>query len=100
MHIVCMKRMNVVLDEELVDEVRRESGERTYSAALTKELEEFVRIARLTRAIQEMRDTKDFFRPGYLEKIRPNSWAAIEMRRAAEKKTKPRKKVARGRRAR
>ena len=38
-----MKRTNLVLDEKLLDEVVRLSGERTFSAAVTRALEEYVR---------------------------------------------------------
>ena len=42
MHTVCMKRTNVVLDESLLDEAVRVSGERTYSAAINRALKDFV----------------------------------------------------------
>ena len=38
-----MKRTSLVLDEELLSEVVRLSGERTLSAAVTRALEEYVR---------------------------------------------------------
>lgn len=41
-----MKRTNVVLDEELLEEAVRISGERTYSRTITRALEEMVRRAR------------------------------------------------------
>jgi hypothetical protein len=41
-----MKRTNLVLREELLDEVVRVSGERTYSKAVERAMEEFVRRAR------------------------------------------------------
>jgi hypothetical protein len=47
-----------------------------------KPLSEVVRIARLTRGIQAMKNMSDVFWPNYLEEIRPNSWAAIEKRNA------------------
>jgi Arc/MetJ family transcription regulator len=40
-----MKRTNVVLDERVLDEARRLSGEKTYSAAIMRALTEFVRRA-------------------------------------------------------
>jgi len=45
-HTVCMKRTNLVLDEHLLQEAVRVSGERTYSAAVERALEEFVRRAK------------------------------------------------------
>lgn len=38
-----MKRTNLVLDESLLEEAVRLSGERTYSAAVTRALAEFVK---------------------------------------------------------
>jgi Arc/MetJ family transcription regulator len=40
-----MKRTNLVLDEHLLAEARKLSGEKTYSAAVTRALQEFVRRA-------------------------------------------------------
>jgi len=41
--LIHMKRTNLVLDEKLLEEVVRLSGERTYSAAVTRALQEYVR---------------------------------------------------------
>jgi Arc/MetJ family transcription regulator len=41
-----MKRTNLVLDEALLEEAVRVSGERTYSRAVERALSEFVRRAR------------------------------------------------------
>jgi len=49
-----MKRTNLVLDEELLEEATRVSGEKTYSAAVQKALSEFVRRAK-ARQIMELR---------------------------------------------
>ena len=43
---MCMKRTNLVLDEQLLEEASRLSGERTYSRTVERALEEFVRRAR------------------------------------------------------
>ena len=45
-HSLCMKRTNLVLDERLLDEATRLSGERTYSRTVERALEEFVRRAK------------------------------------------------------
>ncbi len=45
-HTMCMKRTNLVLDEDLLEEAVKVSGERTYSAAVERALEEFVRRAK------------------------------------------------------
>jgi len=47
-----MKRTNLVLDENLLEETLRLSGERTYSAAVERALEEFVRRARASRIFE------------------------------------------------
>jgi Arc/MetJ family transcription regulator len=41
-----MKRTNLVLDEQLLEEATRLSGERTYSRAVERALEEFVKRAK------------------------------------------------------
>ena len=41
-----MKRTNLVLSEDLLEEATRLSGERTYSRAVERALEEFVRRAK------------------------------------------------------
>jgi Arc/MetJ family transcription regulator len=46
LHSVCMKRTNLVLDEQLLEEATRLSGERTYSRAVERALEEFVKRAK------------------------------------------------------
>jgi Arc/MetJ family transcription regulator len=49
-----MKRTNLVLDEEVLEEATRLSGEKTYSAAVMRALEDFVRRAK-ARQILELR---------------------------------------------
>jgi Arc/MetJ family transcription regulator len=46
LHSACMKRTNLVLDEHLLEEATRLSGERTYSRAVERALEEFVKRAK------------------------------------------------------
>ena len=64
-----MKRTNVILDEKLLEEARRESGERTYSAVIMKALTQYVRQFRHERAMKALHGaaTDDDFYPGYLE---------------------------------
>lgn len=47
-----MKRTNLVLDEQLLDEATRLSGERTYSAAVNRALSDYVRRARAGRILE------------------------------------------------
>ena len=43
---MCMKRTNLVLDERLLEEANRLSGERTYSRTVERALADFVRRAK------------------------------------------------------
>jgi len=47
-----MKRTNLVLDEAILEEALRLSGQRTYSAAVDLALKEFVRRARAERILE------------------------------------------------
>lgn len=47
-----MKRTNLVLDEALLEEAVRLSGERTYSRTVERALSEFVRRARAGRILE------------------------------------------------
>jgi Arc/MetJ family transcription regulator len=47
-----MKRTNLVLDEETLEEAVRLSGERTYSATVNLALRELVRRARAKRILE------------------------------------------------
>jgi len=49
-----MKRTNLVLDEKVLEEATRLSGEKTYSGAVMRALEDFVRRAK-ARQILELR---------------------------------------------
>ena len=54
MQFIHMKRTNLVLDGDLLEEATRISGEKTYSAAVMRALEDFVRRAK-ARQILELR---------------------------------------------
>jgi len=47
-----MKRTNLVLDEDILNEATRLSGEKTYSAAVMRALEDFVRRAKASRILE------------------------------------------------
>lgn len=51
MYTIHMKRTNLVLDEHLLEEVTRLSGEKTYSAAVQRAMEDFVRRAKSRRIL-------------------------------------------------
>ena len=46
-----MKRTNLVLDENLLEEATRLGGERTYSGAVTRALEDYVRRIKARRIL-------------------------------------------------
>jgi Arc/MetJ family transcription regulator len=47
-----MKRTNLVLDEDTLEEATRLSGEKTYSAAVMRALEDFIRRAKARRILE------------------------------------------------
>jgi len=99
MHIVCMKRTNVVLDEVLLEKARRASGERTYSGAITKALEEFVRkrdFWEAYRRFEEEAAKGNFFDRDYVEERFPDSARLMYRQRAsADERRLPKKSATR-----
>lgn len=51
-HTEHMKRTNLVLDELVLSEAQRLSGERTYSGTVMRALEDFVRRAKARRILE------------------------------------------------
>lgn len=51
-YAVRMKRTNLVLDEQLLEELTRISGERTYSRAVTKAMEDYLRRHKAGRILE------------------------------------------------
>ena len=51
-----MKRLSLVLDERLLEEVTRLSGERTYSGAVNRALFDYVRRIRAGRILSSSQD--------------------------------------------
>jgi Arc/MetJ family transcription regulator len=47
-----MRRTNLVLSEDLLEETLRVSGERTYSRAVERAMEDFIRRARARRILE------------------------------------------------
>jgi len=47
-----MKRTNLVLDENLLEEATRLSGEKTYSAAVARALDAYVRATKARRILE------------------------------------------------
>jgi Arc/MetJ family transcription regulator len=50
-YTLCMKRTNLVLDEQLLEEAVRVTGERTYSRAVERALRDLVARARARRIL-------------------------------------------------
>ncbi len=51
MYLIRMKRTNLVLDERLLEEANRVSGEKTYSATVQRALRDFVARAKARRIL-------------------------------------------------
>ena len=66
-HNLHMKRTNLVLDEEVLEEASRLSGEKTYSATVMRALEDFVRRAK-ARKILDLRGSGSW--EGHLTEMR------------------------------
>lgn len=82
---------HIPVDETLLEEARLVTGAMSDSEVVNTSLSEVVRVARLKRGIQALRDTRDLFWPNYLEETRPNSYAAYEARRAVYEGREPKR---------
>ena len=95
-----MRRMNVVIDEKLLEEARRASEERTYSGTIMKALQELVRVNRLDRALDEFYAAGakgDLFHPEFIEEHRATSLSAPRKNKiSAHEKREPRTRKRRG----
>ena len=95
-----MKRQNVVIDEKLLEEARRASGERTYSGTIMKALQELVRVDRLDRALDEFYAAGakgDLFHPEFLQEHRATALSAPRKHKiSAHEKREPRTGKRRG----
>jgi intergrase/recombinase len=80
-----MKRTNVVLDEELLENARRALGEKTYSGTITKALEKLVRQEKFWaayRKFEELAHGEGVFDPEYVaEKTRKSVIAQTRSRK-------------------
>ena len=100
------RRRNIVVDDELLETARQVTGEKTYSGAVTKALEQITRQHRFReklRAFQEEARKGGMFVPGYLEQIRPPEYSMDYVppkRRSAHEVREPRRKKSRRRASR
>lgn len=88
-----MKRTNVILDEELLEKARRMGGEKTYSATITKALEEYVRKRDFWEAYREfehLAHTEGVFEPDYIQEKIAKSLSARKQRVSAHEAREPR----------
>jgi hypothetical protein len=88
-----MKRTNVIVDEELLEKARVATGERTYSATITRALEELVRESRFRELLVEwekLAAERPIFRDGYLEEVRPKGYRVVRRKISADEKRAPR----------
>ena len=65
-----MKRMNLIIDEELLERARKRLGDKTYSDTVNRALREVVRIEVLRDGLD--RFEHDMWWPGYVEEFGPN----------------------------
>lgn len=89
-----MKRVSVAVDEQLLKDARKTSGEKTDAGAIRAALKEMVRVRKLRVALDEFQKEAakgDFFWPNYLEESRPNAYAVAKKKRvSANEKRAPR----------
>ena len=81
-----MKRTNVVLNEELLEEARRATGEKTYSATINTALEEVVKRQHFRRtfaAVSQLAARGDFFYPGFIEE----EWPEVAKKQVKKKRS-------------
>jgi Bacterial antitoxin of type II TA system, VapB len=88
-----MKRTNVVLDETLLEKARRVSGEKTYSGAITKALQDLVRkhdFWEAYRKFEHLAHTEGVFEPDYIKEKVAKSLSARKTRVSAHEAREPR----------
>jgi hypothetical protein len=69
---VCMKRMNVVMDREALEQARQLTGKKTYSETINHAIAQIVKRERLRKAIDELAKDPNPWWPGYVEQMAPD----------------------------
>lgn len=73
--------MNIMVDKALLEDARKATGEKTYSATIQRGLEKLVQKQRFYEALAEwekLADEGPMFIDGYLDMIRPGAAEAIK----------------------
>jgi hypothetical protein len=67
-----MKRMNVVIDREALEQARLLTGKKTYSETINHAVAQIVKRERLRKAIEELANDPNPWWPGYVEEMAPD----------------------------
>lgn len=67
-----MKRMNVMIDEETLEDARRLTGKKTYSETINHAITQLVKQDRLMKAIDDLANDPEPWWPGYVEEMAPD----------------------------
>ncbi len=81
-----MKRMNVVIDREALEQARRLTGKKNYSETINHLVAQAVRQEKLMKAIDAIAADPDFWAPDYIEEQAPD---VAEYLRQQERKRRP-----------
>ena len=85
-----MKRMNVMIDEDALEQVRQLTGKKSYSDAINHLIAEAVKKDRLMKAVDDLYKDPAPWWPGYVEEMAPD---VAEYMKNRDKK-KPRRRTA------
>jgi hypothetical protein len=84
-----MKRMNVILDEEALEQARRLTGKKSNSETINHAIAQIVKQDQLREAIDALAKDPDPWWPGYVEEMAPDVAEYLK-----KKKEKPRRRTA------
>ena len=73
-----MKRMQVTLDEEALEQARDLTGKKSYSETINYAITEFVKRIQLARAIEDLANDDNAWWPGYVEEMAPDVAAYLK----------------------
>jgi len=81
-----MKRMNVILDHEALEQVRQLTGKKTYSETINHAIAQIARRERLRKAIEELANDPNPWWPGYVEEMAPDVAAYMKKEEKARRR--------------